>query len=104
VKGIELRIGVASGLFVSGLLLLPGSQRFSACYVMAHGAGAGMKHRFMSAVANGLVQRGIATLRYQFPYMEEGSKRPVGLTRFRGHPEAFTRGAPNAENPPSVFA
>ena len=43
---------------------------------MAHGAGAGMAHAFMSAVANGLYQRRVATLRYQFPYMEQGSKRP----------------------------
>jgi predicted alpha/beta-hydrolase family hydrolase len=47
-----------------------------ACYVMAHGAGAGMAHPFMTAVANALGERGIATLRYQFPYMELGSKRP----------------------------
>src|SRR5207245_3247892 len=46
------------------------------CYVMAHGAGAGMTHPFMAAIANGLAERGIATLRYQFPYMEQGSKRP----------------------------
>jgi predicted alpha/beta-hydrolase family hydrolase len=43
---------------------------------MAHGAGAGMAHPFLEAIAQGLVQRGIATLRYQFPYMEQGSKRP----------------------------
>jgi predicted alpha/beta-hydrolase family hydrolase len=59
---------------VSGLLLAPPQPR--ACYVLAHGAGAGMGHRFMSAVADGLAARGIATLRYQFPYMEHGSKRP----------------------------
>src|SRR5687768_8938110 len=47
-----------------------------ACYVLAHGAGAGMAHAFMAAVADGLAERGIATLRYQFPYMERGSKRP----------------------------
>jgi uncharacterized protein len=45
-------------------------------YVFAHGAGAGMAHAFMSAVAEGLAARGIATLRYNFPYMERGSKRP----------------------------
>jgi len=44
--------------------------------VLAHGAGAGMTHPFMAAMANGLAERGIATLRYQFPYMEQGSKRP----------------------------
>ena len=47
-----------------------------ACYVLAHGAGAGMAHPFMTAVANELAERGIATLRYQFPYMERGSRRP----------------------------
>ena len=43
---------------------------------MAHGAGAGMMHQFMTSVAEGLADRNIATLRYQFPYMEHGSKRP----------------------------
>ena len=47
-----------------------------ACYVIAHGAGAGMTHPFMEAVAAGLAARNIATLRYLFPYMERGSKRP----------------------------
>src|SRR5262249_13170591 len=47
-----------------------------ACYVLAHGAGAGMTHPFMAAVAAGLGERGIATLRYQFPAMEAGRKRP----------------------------
>ena len=59
---------------VSGLLQTP--QDAYACYVVAHGAGAGMAHPFMTAIARDLGQRGIATLRYQFPYMERGSKRP----------------------------
>jgi predicted alpha/beta-hydrolase family hydrolase len=59
---------------VSGLLQAPPDAR--ACYVLAHGAGAGMAHPFMAAIADGLAERGIATLRYQFPYMEHGSKRP----------------------------
>ena len=59
---------------VSGLLVLPPMAR--ACYVVGHGAGAGMNHAFMRAVAEGLAERGVATLRYQFPYMERGSKRP----------------------------
>ncbi len=59
---------------VSGLLQTPREAR--ACYVLAHGAGAGMAHPFMGAIANGLAERGVATLRYQFPYMEHGSKRP----------------------------
>jgi predicted alpha/beta-hydrolase family hydrolase len=59
---------------VSGLLQAP--PKAHACYVLAHGAGAGMAHPFMAAIANELAERGIATLRYQFPYMEQGSKRP----------------------------
>lgn len=56
------------------LLDAPATPR--ACYVLAHGAGAGMEHPFMAAIATGLAARGIATLRYQFPYMERGSRRP----------------------------
>ena len=59
---------------VSGLFCAPANAR--ACYVLAHGAGAGMAHPFMACIAEGLAERGIATLRYQFPYMERGSKRP----------------------------
>src|SRR5438046_4845239 len=67
-------ITVSDAQRVSGLLQAPPQAR--ACYVLAHGAGAGMAHPFMAAIANGLAERGIATLRYQFPYMERGSKRP----------------------------
>jgi predicted alpha/beta-hydrolase family hydrolase len=56
------------------LLIHPPQAR--ACYVFAHGAGAGMAHASMETIAAGLVDRRIATLRYQFPYMEKGSKRP----------------------------
>lgn len=63
-----------SGATVSALLLRPDNTR--ACFVFAHGAGAGMAHPSMEAVAAGLCDRGIATLRYQFPYMEKGSRRP----------------------------
>ena len=59
---------------VSGLLTRP--PHAHACFVFAHGAGAGMTHPFMAKVAAGLGERGIATLRYQFPYMEKASKRP----------------------------
>ncbi len=59
---------------VSGLLKTPARAR--ACCVLAHGAGAGMTHPFMALVADGLAELSIATLRYQFPYMERGSKRP----------------------------
>ena len=70
----QVAIAVDGARTVSGLLLTP--PRARACYVLAHGAGAGMHHPFMAAVAAGLAERGIATLRYQFPYMEGGSKRP----------------------------
>jgi predicted alpha/beta-hydrolase family hydrolase len=59
---------------VSALLLVPEKAR--ACYVLAHGAGAGMTHPFMAAVARELAERGVATLRYQFPYIEKGGRRP----------------------------
>jgi uncharacterized protein len=58
---------------VSALLQMPAGAR--AMYVFAHGAGAGMEHRFMQEVADGLAQRSVAVLRYQFPYLERGSKR-----------------------------
>jgi uncharacterized protein len=59
---------------VSGLLQVP--PKAQACYVLAHGAGAGMDHPFLASVAAELKERGIASLRYQFPYMEAGGKRP----------------------------
>lgn len=59
---------------VSALWLAPAAA--TACYVFAHGAGAGMTHPFMAAFADGLARRRIATLRYQFPYMEKKSGRP----------------------------
>ncbi|KWV56820.1 alpha/beta hydrolase [Bradyrhizobium macuxiense] len=70
----QLTITVSDSNAVSALLLWPAEAR--AVYVFAHGAGAGMTHPSMEAIAAGLAERGIATLRYQFPYMEKGSKRP----------------------------
>jgi predicted alpha/beta-hydrolase family hydrolase len=67
-------IVVSDGVQVSGLVLAP--SRPKACLVLAHGAGAGMTHPFMAKVAEGLADRPVATLRYQFPYMERGGKRP----------------------------
>jgi predicted alpha/beta-hydrolase family hydrolase len=58
---------------VSALLIRPAEAR--ALYLFAHGAGAGMTHKSMESNAQGLAERGIATLRYQFPYMEKGFKR-----------------------------
>src|SRR6516162_2414332 len=70
----SVTIAVDDAPSVRGLLSVPPNAR--ACYVLAHGAGAGMFHPFMDGVARGLAERGIATLRYQFPYMERGAKRP----------------------------
>jgi uncharacterized protein len=70
----RFQIEVGPDQTVSALLIQPSQSR--ACYVFAHGAGAGMAHASMETVAAGLGQRDIATLRYQFPYMEKGSKRP----------------------------
>jgi uncharacterized protein len=67
-------ITVNEAVRISGLL--QARPRARALYVLAHGAGAGMTHPFMNAVAAELGERGIATLRYQFPYMEGGGKRP----------------------------
>lgn len=73
-KTQEINFAVDDAHSVSGLLIAPGQAR--ACYVLAHGAGAGMTHPFMQAVATELAARNIATLRYQFPYMEQRQKRP----------------------------
>ena len=68
-----LRFEVDADTSVSALLDQPDAP--TACYVLAHGAGAGMTHPFMAKTAQGLATRGIACLRYQFPYMEAGGKR-----------------------------
>jgi predicted alpha/beta-hydrolase family hydrolase len=70
----RLSIAVRDDIMVSALLQVP--RDATALLVLAHGAGAGMTHPFMAAMANGLAERGVATLRYQFPYMERRSKRP----------------------------
>jgi len=69
---LEIEVGKAGA--ISALLDRPASAR--ACFVFSHGAGAGMTHSFMQAVAAGLGECRVATLRYQFPYMEKGSRRP----------------------------
>ncbi|HSW19998.1 MAG TPA: alpha/beta family hydrolase [Ramlibacter sp.] len=69
-----LQIALPEGAAVSALLMQPQAPR--ACFVFAHGAGAGMDHPFMAELSSALAQQSIATLRYQFPFMEAGSKRP----------------------------
>jgi uncharacterized protein len=70
----QVTIAVGASHNVSGLFARPEGAR--ALFVLAHGAGAGMEHASMQAVAAGLAQRGVATLRYQFPYMEQKTRRP----------------------------
>jgi predicted alpha/beta-hydrolase family hydrolase len=73
-EAVSAEFEVGGGRRISGLLVAP--ERARILYVLAHGAGAGMRHRAMEEVAGGLAERGIATFRYQFPYMEQGLKRP----------------------------
>ncbi len=70
----RLTLAIDETTHVSALLQLPPAA--TACFVLAHGAGAGMEHPSMSSVAAKLATRNIATLRLQFPYMERGSRRP----------------------------
>jgi len=73
IKQIRFQANPKAGL-VSGLLLRP--DEANAFLVLAHGAGAGMRHKFMETIVEKLAHAGVATLRYQFPYMERGGKRP----------------------------
>jgi uncharacterized protein len=73
-REVSFEIQVGSSQSVAALLTVPDGARTA--FVFAHGAGAGMTHRFMAAFANGLDAHGIATLRFQFPYMQSGSRRP----------------------------
>jgi predicted alpha/beta-hydrolase family hydrolase len=75
-KVIPLKVEVPDVGLVSALWQTP--PRPLASLVLAHGAGAGMTHRSLAAIADGLADLGVATLRYQFPYMEKGSRRPDG--------------------------
>ncbi|WP_084788675.1 alpha/beta family hydrolase [Bradyrhizobium sp. Cp5.3] len=74
VKTQELKLDIERIGTVSAILMRPDNAR--ACYVLAHGAGADMRHAFMDKVAAGLADRGIASLRFNFPYMENGKGRP----------------------------
>ena len=70
----RLTLGIDASHRVSAVFQLPRAAR--TCFVFAHGAGAGMEHPSMAAIATDLAARGIATLRFQFPYMERHSRRP----------------------------
>lgn len=70
----DLKLAIDAGTSVSALWMQPAQPL--ATYVFAHGAGAGMNHAFMEALSQALFDRNVATLRFQFPSMERGSKRP----------------------------
>ena len=93
---LALRIAVNPRDSVSALLRVPAEAR--AALVLAHGAGAGMEHPFMEALAEELAAREMATLRFQFPYMEQRSKRPdppaVAQAAVRAAVEAAARRLP----------
>jgi predicted alpha/beta-hydrolase family hydrolase len=74
VEATELRLCTGAERSVAALALRPSAA--AAAYVFAHGAGAGMRHAFMESLARALADRRVATLRFQFPSMEQGSKRP----------------------------
>ncbi len=78
---LDIAVGDTIGKVSAILLRPPGAWGL---YVLAHGAGAGMRHRFMETISQALAERGLATLRYQFPYVEAGSRRPDPPGRARG--------------------
>ena len=96
-KEIEFTPGVKGGK-VSGLVSLPKGAK--TVLVLAHGAGAGMRHKFMDQVAAKLADRGVATFRYQFPYMENVLK---GRTASQFSPTAFARLSRPQRNMPMPY-
>ena len=90
----KLRFEASAGCHVAALLLRPAGAR--CLYVFAHGAGAGMRHRFMEAASARLAGHGIATLRYQFPYMEADGRRPDSRATLLATVRAAVRAAAEA--------
>jgi hypothetical protein len=92
----ELRFPVGDIGDVSALLVLPAGARV--LYVLAHGAGAGMRHPFLERIADALAERSVATMRYQFPYMEKQQRRPdppaIACAGVRAAMAAAARAAP----------
>src|SRR3989441_6659432 len=92
---LKVQVGERVGE-VSALLLRPPDARL--LYVVAHGAGAGMRHPFLESIAARLAERGVATLRYQFPYVERGARRPdppeIAAATVRAAVEEAGRAAP----------
>jgi predicted alpha/beta-hydrolase family hydrolase len=100
-KAQEIKISVGEGK-VSALLMLPRGAK--SMLVLAHGAGAGMRHRFMEDVAQKLADRSVATFRYQFPYMEKGTKRPDSEVVLTASVRAAVGAAKNYADGRALFA
>lgn len=98
----DLTIDVPDVGSVSGLWQAP--PIFNATLVLAHGAGANMTHRSMAAIADGLGDLEIATLRYQFPYMEKGGKRPDTPAVAQATVRAAVAAARECAGPSPLFA
>ena len=98
----ELRIAIDDGGDVSGLLLDPPGA--AALLVLGHGAGAGMRHRFMEDVAAALAAHRVATLRYQFPYLEEGRRAPDRAPRLVAAVRAAVHAATTLADGRPVYA
>ena len=97
-----MKIRVNADHIVSAILNVP--EGATVVYVMAHGAGAGMTHPFMASAADGFAERRIATLRYQFPFMEAGSKRPDRPALAQATVRAAVKAAAQAAPSLSLFA
>ncbi|MGY3237321.1 MULTISPECIES: alpha/beta hydrolase family protein [unclassified Bradyrhizobium] len=95
----ELRLDIERIGAVSAILMVPADAR--ACCILAHGAGAGMRHPSMDKIAEGLAKRGIATFRFNFPYMENKQGRPdqpvVAHATIRAAVEEATRLCPGVK-------
>jgi predicted alpha/beta-hydrolase family hydrolase len=100
---MESRVGIKfGGRRVSGVLIRPDGAK--ALFVLAHGAGVGMNHPSMEWSARGLAERGIATLRYQFPYMENGGGRPDPPQLAQATVRAAVAGATDVASDLPLFA
>lgn len=100
-RELRIRVGDRTGE-VSALLDRPDDA--FALYVFGHGAGAGMRHAFMQRATEHLNDRGVATLRYQFPYLEHGSRTPDPQPVLLATVRAAVRAAHDAEPGLPLFA
>jgi predicted alpha/beta-hydrolase family hydrolase len=93
-EGERLRFAVPGAVEVSAILVRPAKARW--LLVLAHGAGAGMTHPFLEELAGELAEAGVASFRYQFPYMEERRRVPDSPSVATATIAAAVRAAANA--------